>query len=67
MNKTSIAWATRTCNVVHGCSKPAAIPPEALPYVDYPYDKKWTIPGSSPECFRCYAEYLSHFRFHITP
>jgi hypothetical protein len=30
MNNTIISWATKTLNVVHGCSKPAAIPAEAL-------------------------------------
>jgi protein gp37 len=30
VNETKIAWATRTLNVVHGCSKPAAVPAAGL-------------------------------------
>lgn len=67
MNITTIPWATRTLNVVHGCSKPAVIPKAALEYVDYSDEYRWTLPGSSPECVRCYAEYRSHYRFHLTP
>jgi protein gp37 len=62
MTKTIISWATFTNNVVHGCSKPAAIPHESLPYVDYAYDEKWTRPGTSCECVNCYAETLSNRR-----
>jgi protein gp37 len=62
MNNTIISWATKTLNVVHGCSKPAAIPVEALPFVDYAYDERWRRTGTSPECFHCYAETLSNKR-----
>jgi protein gp37 len=62
MNNTIISWATKTLNVVHGCSKPAAIPEHALHYVDYPFDSKWMRSGTSPECHRCYAEALSNKR-----
>jgi protein gp37 len=62
VNDTLISWATKTLNVVHGCSKPAAIPRDGLPYVDYDFDQRWTRSGSSPECVRCYAEELSNKR-----
>lgn len=58
MGKTIISWATYTANVVHGCSKPAAVPPEFRDGVD----QKWLAPGTSPECIRCYAETLSNKR-----
>jgi protein gp37 len=60
MTRTVIPWSTWTANPVFGCSKPAAVPIHVLGrYVDYPVDKKWHKPGSSPECVRCYAEKLS--------
>ncbi len=79
MGETIIGWATHTNNVVTGCSKPAAVPPEALeilaelepPSAERAADEyfskafslgipeKWTRPGTSPECFHCYAEFLS--------
>lgn len=62
MNDTIIAWATKTLNVVHGCSKPAAIPSEAAPWVDYLFDPRWARPNTSPECNFCYAEDLSNRR-----
>ena len=69
MNDTIIAWATKTLNVVHGCSKPAAIPPEASNkgYVNYDFDPRWTKSGTSPECVFCYAKHLSYDRRHWTP
>src|SRR5262249_4180251 len=30
-------------------------------------EERWTKSGSSPECIRCYAEYRSYRRFHLTP
>jgi len=65
VNKTIIAWATHTCNVVHGCSKPAAVPRHVLDVaesVSGPIDPKWLKDGTSPECIRCYAENLSNRR-----
>ncbi|OFX13212.1 MAG: hypothetical protein A2Z18_11130 [Armatimonadetes bacterium RBG_16_58_9] len=62
MGKTIISWATYTANVVHGCSKPAAVPLDVLPLADGPIDAKWTHTGTSPECIRCYAENLSNRR-----
>lgn len=71
MNKTIISWATHTLNVVHGCSKPAAVPPAGLKvYRELGLDslfrtgplRKWTKPNTSPECIRCYAEHLSNQR-----
>jgi len=64
-NKTIISWATYTVNVVHGCSKPAAVPLEHLELAEQvsgPIDPKWTQPNTSPECARCYAETLSNRR-----
>jgi protein gp37 len=61
MNLTTISWATRTLNLVHGCSKPAAVPLNVMSrYVDYEVHKKWHKHGSSPECIFCYAERLSN-------
>lgn len=65
MGKTIISWATHTCNVVHGCSKPAAVPAHVIPIaekVSGPIPPKWLNSGTSPECFRCYAEKLSNMR-----
>ena len=46
MNDTIIAWATKTLNVVHGCSKPIETATDGRRFV-------------SPECLKCYAEKLS--------
>ena len=65
MNKTIIAWATHTCNTVHGCSKPAAVPAnvvEVAEKISGPIEPKWLKDGTSPECIRCYAETLSNRR-----
>jgi len=65
MNETIISWATHTLNWVHGCSKPAAVPPDMLELaesVSGPIDVRWTKPNTSPECARCYAEALSNKR-----
>jgi len=68
MGKTIISWATYTNNVVTGCSKPAAIPEAGLRMIRLEdereqtvteVEEKWTKPGTSPECIRCYAETLS--------
>ena len=67
MNTTKIIWATRTLNLVHGCSKPAAVPLDVMSgYVDYEVHKKWHKPGSSPECVFCYAEKLSNEKARIS-
>jgi hypothetical protein len=68
MQKTTISWATHSLNVVHGCSKPAVIPQTeaVLQYVDYPYEHRWTLPGSSPECAQCYAEKESNKKARIS-
>ena len=65
MGKTNIAWATYTCNVVHGCSKPAAVPITVRHIAERligPIDPKWHQPNTSPECILCYAECLSNRR-----
>ena len=68
MGKTIIGWATRTANVVTGCSKPAAVPRAGLQLLAEEDENtgaitrvasKWTRSGTSPECVRCYAEGLS--------
>lgn len=75
MNNTKIAWATHTSNVVTGCHKPAALPPEGFkilmqttPESLWPNLQKWRLDGTSPECIRCYAETISHrYRFTTKP
>jgi len=71
MNKTIISWATHTLNWVHGCSKPAAVPPGIEDLIGrdvfdriYPEGvaAKWRRPDTSLECSRCYAEALSNRR-----
>jgi protein gp37 len=66
MGQTIISWATHTTNVVHGCSKPAAVPPEhhelAQSVAGVEIGRQWTKSGTSPECIRCYAENLSNRR-----
>jgi protein gp37 len=65
MGETKISWATHTVNIVHGCSKPAAVPLEVLEIaerVSGPIDLRWTKPNTSPECRICYAETLSNKR-----
>lgn len=47
MGETIISWATRTCNVVSGCSKPIE--------TDADTGRRFI----SPECLHCYAETLS--------
>jgi protein gp37 len=67
MGKTKIAWASQVCNVITGCSKPAAAPQAAFDLDPELFDQiypagipeKWRKPGTSPECVRCYAEDLS--------
>lgn len=67
--ETNIAWANYTTNIVTGCHKPAALPEAGQrilrvlsPEVMRPNMAKWTLPGTSPECIRCYAESLSRRR-----
>jgi protein gp37 len=74
MQKTKIAWATHSSNIVSGCSKPAALPPEGWSLLKDSLPAalrtnrlftKWRQHGTSPECIRCYAESISH-RYKFT-
>jgi len=80
VQKTKIAWATHSSNIVSGCSKPAALPPEGWTVLQESMGKKfatsgafskfgkWRKPGTSPECIRCYAETISHrYKFTSQP